>query len=105
MANILKVTPAEVNEKAKNITSIKTNMEATLKNLNDRISTMVSESWVGDAGNAYQNQFVVLYNQVIRSLDTIQQHANNLSQAASRYSDIENEQITAATNLDATDIF
>lgn len=80
-------------------------MDSLLRDLDTRISTMVTSEWIGDAGNAYQNQFVVLYNQVIRSLDVIQQHANNLSQAANRYAEIENEQITTSSGLDSTNIF
>ena len=36
MANILKVTPQEVTEKAKAITSVKSNMENLLTELNSR---------------------------------------------------------------------
>lgn len=105
MANVLKVTPSEVNETAKAITNTRDNMEALLHDLNSRITSMISSDWISDAGRAYENQFVVLYNQVIRALDTIQQHANNLSQAANLYAENENEQTTAATNLDASSIF
>ena len=105
MASILKVTPMEVNEKAKAITNVKENMDSMLQQLDQRIKSMVSNDWIGDAGKSYENQFVVLYNQVISALDTIQQHANNLSQAANRYAEAENEQITSATGLDASNIF
>lgn len=105
MANILKVTPTEVNEKARAITTVKEHIETVLHDLDGRINTMVSSEWIGDAGNAYQNQFVLLYNQVIRSLDVIQQHANNLSQAANRYAEIESDQVSTNTGLDATNIF
>ena len=43
MANILKVTPQEVTEKAKAITSVKSNMENLLTDLNSRIRAMTSE--------------------------------------------------------------
>ena len=51
------------------------------------------------------NQFIHVYNQSITALDTLQQHANNLAQAASRYSELEDAQISEATNLDSTEIF
>ncbi len=105
MANILKVTPIEVNDKAKQITTTKETMETLLQELEGRISTMVSNEWVGEAGSAYYNQFIILYNQVIKSLDVIQQHANNLSAAANRYSEIESDQINTAIGLDSTNIF
>ena len=105
MANILKVTPQEVTEKAKAITSVKSNMENLLTELNSRIKAMTSEDWIGNAGTAYENQFFLLYNQVIRAMDTIQTHANNLSTAASKYAELENSQAATASNLDSTDIF
>ena len=46
MANILKVTPQEVTEKAKAITSVKSNMENLLTELNSRIKAMTSEDWI-----------------------------------------------------------
>lgn len=79
MANVLRVTPQEVNEKAKAITAVKARMEDLLTELDGRIKTMNTEDWIGDAGSTYGNQFVLLYNQVIRSMDTVQQYANNLS--------------------------
>ncbi|MBQ3178574.1 MAG: WXG100 family type VII secretion target, partial [Clostridia bacterium] len=103
MANKLLVTPEEVNEKAKAITDVKTRMADLLTEINNRINTMVTEEWIGTAGSAYGNQFVILYNQVIRALDTIQTHANNLSAAAEAYATLENEQGSAVTSLDASD--
>lgn len=105
MANVLKVTPQEVNDKAKEINTVKERMETLLMELDNRVKTMNAEDWIGDAGNAYGNQFVLLYNQVIRSMDTVQQYANNLSQAANRYAELESEQATAASSLDSTGIF
>ena len=105
MANILKVTPEEVSEKAKAISTVKESMESLLNDLNSRIGGMVQSDWIGNAGSAYENQFLVLYNQIIKSLDVIQQHANNLSQAAARYQDSENERVTNIGALDSTDIF
>ena len=86
MANVLRVTPQEVNEKAKAITAVKARMEDLLTELDGRIKTMNTEDWIGDAGSTYGNQFVLLYNQVIRSMDTVQQYANNplMRQTATR---------------------
>ena len=105
MANVLKVTPQEVNEKAKAITVVKERMENLLTELDGRIKMMNTEDWIGDAGSAYGNQFVLLYNQVIRSMDTVQQYANNLSQAANRYAELESTQTSTAGSLDSTGIF
>lgn len=105
MANVLKVTPQEVNEKARAITAVKDRMESLLAELDGRIKTMNAEDWIGDAGNTYGNQFVLLYNQVIRSMDTVQQYANNLSHAANRYAELESAQTNAAGSLDSTGIF
>lgn len=105
MANVLKVTPQEVNEKAKAITAVKGRMENLLTELDGRIKTMNAEDWIGDAGSSYGNQFVLLYNQVIRSMDTVQQYANNLSHAANRYAELESTQASTAGSLDSTGIF
>lgn len=105
MANILKVTPSEVNGTAEKITTARDSMEALLNELNNKINNMVANDWVSNAGQTYENQFVALYNQVVRALDTIQQHANNLSQAATLYAENENDQATTVTNLDASGVF
>ena len=100
MANVLRVTPQEVNEKAKAITAVKARMEDLLTELDGRIKTMNTEDWIGDAGSTYGNQFVLLYNQVIRSMDTVQQYANNLSHAANRYAELESTQASTQPGLD-----
>ena len=105
MANILKVTTQEVTEKAKTITAVKDNMDTLLTELNSRIKAMTSEDWIGSAGAAYENQFVLLYNQVIRAMETVQTHANNLAEAAAKYAELENDQASTASNLDSTNIF
>lgn len=105
MANILKVTPQEVTEKAKAITAVKDNMETLLTELDARIKTMTAEDWIGNAGTAYENQFVLLHNQVIRAMETVQTHANNLAEAASKYAELESDQASTASNLDSTNIF
>ena len=51
MANVLRVTPQEVNEKAKAITAVKARMEDLLTELDGRIKTMNTEDWIGDAGS------------------------------------------------------
>ena len=56
MANVLRVTPQEVNEKAKAITAVKARMEDLLTELDGRIKTMNTEDWIGDAGSTYGNQ-------------------------------------------------
>ena len=105
MANVLRVTPQEVNEKAKAITAVKARMEDLLTELDGRIKTMNTEDWIGDAGSTYGNQFVLLYNQGIRSMDAVQQYANNLSHAANRYAELESTQASTAGSLDSTGIF
>ena len=105
MPNILKVTPEEVNEKARQITALKEQMDQLLSDLSGRIRQMVQNDWIGNAGDAYENQFVVLEGQVVKSLDVIQQHANNLSEAANKYQEMENNHVTTVSSLDATDIF
>ena len=105
MAYVGRVTPQEVNEKAKAITAVKARMEDLLTELDGRIKTMNTEDWIGDAGSTYGNQFVLLYNQVIRSMDTVQQYANNLSHAANRYAELESTQASTAGSLDSTGIF
>ena len=101
--NKLLVTPSEVNEKAKEVTNLKEHMMSHLESIKTKIQNMTASNWVGTAGEAYMNQFIHVYNQSIAALDTLQQHANNLAQAASRYSELEDAQISEATNLDSTD--
>ncbi len=105
MANILKVTPSEVEAKATEILKLEGEMDTLLTNLDNQTVDMINNDWIGDAGNAYQNQFKVLYTQVSKSLGVIQQHANNLSKAAKRYAEVETAQANAVSGLDATDIF
>lgn len=105
MANRLLVTPEEVNEKAKAITNVRTRMEDLLNDIKHRIETMVTEEWIGVAANTYSSQFIYLHNQVAKALDTIQTHANNLSEAANVYATDEDSQSSALAGLDASDIF
>ena len=99
--NKLLVTPSEVNEKSKEVTNLKEHMMSHLESIKTKIQNMTASNWVGTAGEAYMNQFIHVYNQSIAALDTLQQHANNLAQAASRYSELEDAQISEATNLDS----
>lgn len=103
--NKLLVTPSEVNEKSKEVTNLKEHMMSHLESIKTKIQNMTASNWVGTAGEAYMNQFIHVYNQSIAALDTLQQHANNLAQTASRYSELEDAQISEATNLDSTEIF
>ena len=96
--NKLLVTPSEVNEKAKEVTNLKEHMMSHLESIKTKIQNMTASNWVGTAGEAYMNQFIHVYNQSIAALDT-------LAQAASRYSELEDAQISEATNLDSTEIF
>lgn len=103
--NKLLVTPSAVNEKAKEVTNIKETMLTHLEGIKTRIQNLTESDWVGAAGAAYQNQFVHLYNQAVAALDTLQQHANNLSHAANSYAELENAQISETQSLDASNIF
>ena len=99
----LLVTPSEVNEKAKEVTNIKETMLTHLDSIKTRIQNLTESDWVGAAGVAYQNQFT--YNQAIIALETLQQHANNLSRAANSYAELESTQVSEAQSLDASSIF
>ena len=101
----LLVTPSEVNEKAKEVTNIKETMLTHLDSIKTRIQNLTESDWVGAAGVAYQNQFTHLYNQAIIALETLQQHANNLSRAANSYAELESTQVSEAQSLDARSIF
>ena len=92
----LLVTPSEVNEKAKEVTNIKETMLTHLDSIKTRIQNLTESDWVGAAGVAYQNQF---------TLETLQQHANNLSRAANSYAELESTQVSEAQSLDASSIF
>ena len=103
--NKLLVTPSEVNEKAKEVTNLKEHMMSHLESIKTKIQNMTASNWVGTAGEAYMNQFIHVYNQSIAALDTLQQHANNLSKAAETYANMESEQAAEMESLEAKDIF
>ncbi|MFR1990686.1 MAG: WXG100 family type VII secretion target [Oscillospiraceae bacterium] len=104
--NKLLVTPSEVNEKSKEVTNLKEHMTSHLESIKTKIQNMTASNWVGTAGEAYMNQFIHVVQSVNRRTRyALQQHANNLAQAASRYSELEDAQISEATNLDSTEIF
>lgn len=103
--NKLLATPSEINEKAKEITALKENMQTHLEYIRAEIIRLTESTWVSAASTSYQNQFTHLYNQAIDSLDTLQQHANNLSKAAETYANMESEQTAQMESLEAKDIF
>ena len=98
---ILKVTPEEVRTKAQEITAQKSMMEAYMQDMQGKV-TQVGDAWKSASGESYIEKYQNVTNNIQKSLDALQQHITNLTQAADRYEQLEASQ-TQAVNALATD--
>ena len=95
---ILKVTTEEVRNKAQEISSQKDAME-------NQMEEMLEQSWEADSGNKYIEQYQSVTTNIRNSLEALQNHVTNLTQAAERFETLENQQTQVVSALDTTSIF
>lgn len=100
----IKVTIEEVRAKAQEITAQKEMMEAYMQDMASKVAQL-GESWQSESGETYIEKYQSVTNNIQKSLDVLQQHVVNLTQAAERYEQLEETQIKAVGALDASGIF
>ncbi|MFR7743793.1 MAG: hypothetical protein ACLU3I_11260 [Acutalibacteraceae bacterium] len=104
--NKLLVTPSEVNEKSKEVTNLKEHMMSHLESIkNEDPEHDRKQLGRHSRRGLHESVYPCVQSVNRRTRYALQQHANNLAQAASRYSELEDAQISEATNLDSTEIF
>lgn len=101
---ILKVTTDEVRGKAQEISSQKDVMESQMEEMLAQVQSL-EESWEADSGTKYAEQYQTVTANIRNSLEALQNHVTNLTQAAERFETLENQQIQAVNSLDTTSIF
>lgn len=103
--NVLKVTPEEVNDKAKDINTLGENMSESMKTLLTQLSSLMESDWTGAASAAYCSKCTELVTQVNGALERISSYANKLSEAAARYQEAELKNIEENNQLSAGSTF
>lgn len=101
---ILKVTTEEVRGKAQEISSQKEVMENQMEEMVAQVQSL-EQSWEADSGNKYVEQYQTVVTNIRNSLQALQNHVTNLTQAAERFETLENQQTQAVSSLDTTSIF
>lgn len=101
---ILKVTPEEVRVKAQEITSQKSMMEAYMQDMVGKVNQL-GDYWKAPSGETYIEKYQHVVTNIQKSLDVLQQHVTNLTQAAEKYEQIENVQTQAVNALDSNNVF
>lgn len=101
---IIKVTPEEVQEKAKEILNQEKNMEELMNEMQAKVNEL--EQYVKtSAGESYLDHYVSVRKNISNSLDVISKHVSNLNEAAARYIDENNRQERVAKQLSTESIF
>ena len=98
---ILKVTSEEVRNKAQEIS---TQREGYMQEMQNQVTSLES-SWEADSGSKYMEVYQNVSNNIKKSLDTLQTHVDNLSQAAERYETLEGQQTQVVNSLRTDSIF
>lgn len=103
--NVLKVTPEEVNDKAKEIDQLGESMSESMKTLVTQLGSLMESDWTGAASSAYCSKCTELVTQVNGALERISSYANKLSEAAARYQDAELRNLEESNQLNAGSTF
>lgn len=101
---ILKVTSEEVRNKAQEISTQRELLEGYMQEMQNQV-TSLEPSWEADSGSKYMEVYQNVSNNIKKSLDTLQTHVDNLSQAAERYETLEGQQTQVVNSLRTDSIF
>lgn len=101
---ILKVTSEEVSNKAQEISTQRELLEGYMQEMQNQVTSLES-SWEADSGSKYMEVYQNVSNNIKKSLDTLQTHVDNLSQAAERYETLEGQQTQVVNSLRTDSIF
>lgn len=105
MANILKVTPEEVVNKASEINICEQAMGDTLRATEQQIRSLLESSWAGPASQAYLGKYNEMVMQINRSFETIESYVEKLSKAAKTYAETESALTAEHNQLSAGNLF
>ncbi|MEG0109010.1 MAG: WXG100 family type VII secretion target, partial [Lachnospiraceae bacterium] len=99
-----KVTPEEVRRKAQEIAAQRNLMETYMQDMMGKV-TQLGDSWKAQSGESYIEKYQNITKNIQKSLSVLEQHINNLTQAAQRYEELENTQTQAIGALGTDNIF
>lgn len=101
MAGItVKVTPDMLKRKAGDINREITRIEKALQNIGEQIRGS-KKDWEGDAGNAHQQRYNALKDEIANVIRELKAHPRNLLQMAGLYSAAESSAVSTADTLSA----
>ncbi len=101
---ILKVDPAQVRTKAGEISTQKQIMETLMSEMKTKVGGL-NEAWNSESGKAYVEKYENVAKEIQDSLNALQQHINNLNDAAAKYEEMESTQTQQVNALNTQDIF
>lgn len=105
MANlILKVTPEQVADKARQIDTQRGIMDGLLQTMGGYVQTL-ADSWNSDSGKLYLEKYEAVRREITDSLNNLMTHVTHLNNAAQTYTTLEQEQTQKVNALADNDIF
>jgi len=101
----LKVTPDQVRAKAGQIKGYRSAMEGLMGDMKSEIHRLPTEYWDSRSGQNFVQRFQNVEGNILRALQALYQHINNLQEAADRYDALERAQEAKVDNLSTKNIF
>jgi len=101
----LKVTPAEVRSKAGQIKGYRSAMEGLVNEIKGEIHRLPADYWDSRSGQNFVQRFISVEGNILRALEALLKHVNNLQEAADRYELLERAQEAKVDGLSTKNIF
>ncbi|MCI8441762.1 MAG: WXG100 family type VII secretion target [Provencibacterium sp.] len=101
---ILKVTPEEVRQKAREIMNQKNLMSGLMDQMGNEVNRL-ADYWQSTSGEDYRTKYQHVTRNINNSLEDLLQKVNNLNDAAQRYDEVENSQVQRTNSLSTNNIF
>lgn len=106
MANMtLKVTPAEVRNKANEIKTERDKMQNLMNDMKNLVQKLPSEYWKSKSGTDYSGKYQNVNKNCNESLETLMQHIKNLVEVSQKYEELEKTQSQKVSSLNTQNIF
>ena len=99
MADTIRVTPKELQDKAKMMESAGNEIKNLSQNMTAKVTELTGRIWSGDAQQAYVNRFKSLQGDIDRLNKLVADEAQHLYTIAAEYSKTEETNISASGNL------
>lgn len=98
---VIKVTPAQLREKAQSVEIEVSNMQERLEDLENKLNGTASY-WIGEAGDLHRELYKEQKSDVEIMIKRWSEHAKDLIEMADKYDNVEREVSNIATSLGIT---